>query len=532
MSSAAEVHEICDILRSDEAKSMSIDWLVQANHLLSQAYIEISERESPSPGVPGPGNYGASPKQLELQREFFTRKWRLIAAYGANRSGKTQALWGMCFCKHIRDFANDGDLYWCIAPDFTKLRQGPHKWLWQFLPRAMFGKRQFTAKLGFGTNPVLDLELPGNRGRCTVVFKTEEQDIISFESDSVTGVAWTEATREVILDALLPRVADQRGWILMDYVPYMGWHKFRLKLTSEPTWLTQNFCMADNGHNMPEGEIEYQRRSMPPDIAAVRIDGKDGAEFGAVYKEFLPDIHVVHPFQIPKYLHRDNPQIPVTPEDPDAMLVPRYRCYDWGYRNPSACLWAALLPAGFKMPDDAGEVWAGREIEYDTLVVYQELYGSELNIPKQAQMIKDLSEGDTYAGYGIICDPTVFNRSQFGEWEDAKSIGQLFAEHGVKMTPGKRTSGIGEQSMVSKVRLWFAHNRILFFGPPKDGRCSNAIREHQSWRYKENRDGNAPGNEPFEDKDNHTADALKYLVAEPLTFFQPEAHVDYTAPPE
>ena len=53
--------------------------------------------------------------------------------------------------------------------------------------------------------------------------------------------------------------------------------------------------------------------------------------------------------------------------------------------------------------------------------------------------------------------------------------------------------------------------------------CEWSIREHQAWMYKENSEGDVPGNEPFQDSNNHTCDALKELVAERLTYHQPKS---------
>ena len=464
--------------------------------------IERIEVPSDAPSVSG--NYGASPKQLEIRDVFWGEKRRpkMIAAAGANRSGKTVGIWGMCLCRYLRDHAKPGELFWCVAPDFTKLKQGPHKWLWEYLPRDMFKDRVYVESVGLGTNPILALDLPSG-GTATVVFKTEEQDLKSYESDSVTGVGWTEAAREALLDAMLARLVDTNGWMLLDFVPTEAWHTTRLKMkaVNNPLWHYYNFAMIDNGHNLPEGAIEEARSGMSARDAAVRIDGKEGSSFGVVYREFDPEKHVCSPFEFES--------------------IARYRCYDYGYRNPYACLWAALLPSGFHFPKGVGGCWAGCESDREILVVYREQYESERTIPQQASAIKSASGRERYRfNNRIIVDPSIYNRTQVGSSDKARSIAELMRDEGLRCRRGKRGKGQDMHAQVAKVRRWFEDDKILFFDT-----CENAIIEHQAWKYKENKDGIAPGQEPFEDKNDHTVDSLRYLLSENLTYEEPSYDV-------
>src|SRR5690606_35940498 len=125
--------------------------------------------------------------------------------------------------------------------------------------------------------------------------------------------------------------------------------------------------------------IEYMRTQMSAEEAAVRIDGKDGAAFGVVYKQFDPERHVLKPFDLP----------------PDA---PRWRAMDYGYRNPTAVLWVAVLPPDYVLPD-------GRVLPSGALVVYREMYVTERTVPQNAAEIIGLSAGESYVGLPII-DPT------------------------------------------------------------------------------------------------------------------------------
>lgn len=418
-----------------------------------------------------------------------------------HNSGKTVAVAGLCFCKHVRDVAKDGDVYWVIASSHETMRDIPHKSLWEFLPRHMFPKNvEYSPRLGFGMIPTLHMTLPEGRGKCEIWFKTEEQELRAFESSRVNGVWWTECKRDVIFDALQPRLVARRGWMLMDYVPVEGWHKFRIRIPAElgsKTIYHMRYSMHDNAHNLAPNAIPEAREQLTEREARVRIDGEDGSEFGIVYMEFDPRYHTCQPFQIPNEW-------------------PRYRCMDYGYRNPTAMLWAAICPSEFVVPESKD--WE-RPLHpnQERLIIYREFYNHGLTVPEIAGAIRKLS-GDEKYGYSVA-DPTMWNLTQTGG-PVATSIADEFAKHHLVLRQGARTQSMGEHARVAKVRHWFENDKIIIFDT-----CVNTIREHQSWRYKEDKDGKAPGNEAFVDSDNHTCDALKYLLAENLTYYKPGVRV-------
>jgi hypothetical protein len=452
---AQTIWALADLLDSPKAVQLPADELKHIEATLANHNIELIERPSVN------GSPGAGPKQLDLQRRFESGKYRGIFAWGANRSGKTAALWGMCFAKHLRDRAKHGDLYWCIAPDFTKLKQGPHRWLWEYLPRSMF-QRIWTESLGFGTNDVMALNLPNGRGRCTIVFKTEEQDLTSFEADSVHGIAWTEPTREAVFDAIQARLVDTRGFMLLDYVPTMAWHKFRLRLSANPLWFCQGFCMRDNAHNLPVGAIEEARAGMSDRDAAIRIDGQEGSGFGVVFREFDTRIHTVKPFPVPSDW-------------------PRWRGLDYGYTNPTAVLWMAVAP---------DETW----------YFYREHYQREWAVERHARAIIAMSAGESYEDR-LIVDPSIFNITQ----ANGSTIAGAYKKAGVPCVPAVPTNKHGEFASVELIRKRLEDRKLKIFTT-----CPNFIREMQSWRCREGRDKEAM--EVYEDKDNHTTDVARYLA--------------------
>ncbi len=501
MTIAESVWRGMDLLNSPDAiDGIGLGALQDTASALRWHRIEQYERPSID------GGPGATAKCLKFQREFEKHEYRIFCSAGANRSGKTITNAGLCFCKHIRDVAHNGNVFWVISQTSNTMRDIPQKMLWEFLPRSMFPDGiQYSPRMGFGLIPTLHLHLPHGRGRCEIRFMTEEQDLVIFESANVQGLMWTECTRELIFDALQPRLVDTRGWMLLDFVPVQAWHKFRLRIPAETgskLIYHQRFSMSDNAHNLAPGAIDELRQTITAREASVRIDGEDGAEFGVVYLAFEPKHHVCPPFEIPDHW-------------------PRYRCMDYGYRNPTACLWVVIIPDTQDWSELVPDLDRPLMPRQERAVIYREYYLTGQTVPSIAGTIRAMSGDEVYRNDGLItADPTMWNLTQV-TGKRATSLADEFAVSRLPLCKAARTQGIGEHAQVAKVRWWFEHDKIVMFNT-----CENSIREHESWRYKEDRDGHAPGNEPFVDADNHTCDAFRYLMnSETLTFHKPVASI-------
>lgn len=453
---------------------------------------------------------GSHPKQIEFQTKFLERlklphlHETVYSAWGANRSGKTVATWILCFCKFIRDHAEDGDLFWLIAPTIEKSKQGPHKWLWDGLPHDMFPPdRQYNEQRGFGDNHILELKLPGKRGRCTLVFKTEDQDISQYESDKVKGICWTEATREMILRPCLMRCSDKSGFILIDYLPTHAWHKERLQ--DNPDYYSMHFCMNDNAHNLPPGTLEKKRKELTKEEYQLSVEGKNRSGFGAVYKQFIavhePEGHLCRPFKIPDYW-------------------PIYICADWGYRNPHAFCFCAIAPN-------------------ETLYVFDEQYDSQMTIPQVADRVAEMllshRPTENSHGFGLITDlharkkwiqktlatPVIIDPATFAtRQEGTGSIANDFEDCGIPMQKGAYTHLLGEAAMVDRVRRRFENNKLIFFDT-----CKYTIRDHSSWRYKQKKDWSPDEKDRFQNENNHACDAIRYLVCFGPTHYRSKGEV-------
>ena len=467
--------------RQGAASAVIPGLLRSAQDIMDDMQIELFTIPSPRPGRPG--SPGASPTQLAVRQAFFSGKYRFIACAGANQSGKTIGTAG-CFCEFIRDYAKSGDIFWMIAQSSETIRDVPQRSIWDFLPRKMFPKdKTYDPKLGFGSIPTLKLKLPDRPGHCEIWFKTEEMELKKFESSRLRGVWWTECTREKIFDALQPRLLKFNGFMLMDYVPTESWHKTRLRLSTDSEIKWFKFMTKLNAHNMPSGAIEKMRARLTERDAKVRIDGEEGSWFGSVYREFERDKHVIKGFTIP--------------DD-----WPMWVGVDYGHRNPNAAVFCAVSPD-------------------EVLHVFDEDFRQGATVETNSESI--LAKIDSYGGMFrfedscALIDPSTFNKT-IPRGETQISIADLFMDEGLPVMRGIRTQTMTETAMVAKVQRWFEKGKIVFFD-----KCEESIREHESWKYKEDREGDSRKNEPFEDKDNHTCDVLKMIVGEDPVYYTGDA---------
>ena len=490
------IRKLAETLRACDKSKISAEEWNKIDALLDFHKIEAFEYPSHSPGdLRGKqyyGNKGASPKQLEIQQKFFTGQYRLIAAAGANRSGKTESTWRMCLCKHLRDVAKQGERYWLIAPNFGRAVDGPMRWLWEGLPREMFGDKVYNPSSGFGVHKRIALKLPDGRGECSVDFKTTDQGMSDYESVPIHGAAWTECDKEAVLDALIARTADYAGFLLLDYVPTEFWQRDRLKLAKNPKWLYYAFAMAENAHNLPEGEPAYQQSIMTPDEWAVRGLGKDRGSFGVVYHEYREEIHRIKPFRVP--------------DD-----WPRWRSLDYGGSAPTACVWGTIAPAGFKINGDESI-----PTDIDRLVIYREYYRPYGNVKLHAANVKSLSSGEKFAGQMLI-DPHAFDRSP----ANPMSVGQQYTLEGLSCRPWPRArKHWGEDAMVDKVKMMLVDRTLLIFDT-----CEWLNKEFQTWRYKVDNEGKPDPRDTYDNKNNHALDAMRGMACMRLSFTPREASV-------
>jgi len=419
---------------------------------------------------------GSNPKQIDALDAFLSGEFKVVALIGGNRSGKTIAIGGMCFARHLRDDAKKNTVYWCISPNAEKSVTGQQKELWETLPRWMFGDQSYDAKNGFGAQrPMIVLDKGGRN--IIVRFKTSEQyaaDPNSFESEKLAGVWFDESLPQSAYDALYARTIDLSGFILGSCIPNETWmhDEFMEAKPGSRIWC-KKIAMMDNPH-LPIAEIETAKSKWSEEEQQVRIYGNFRFLEGLVYKEFIkeyaPEGHLCKPFAIPKDW-------------------PRFRWLDWGNAHNTVCLWATVSPN-------------------ETIYVYREYVAKQKTVKEHAHKILEFSRGERFPQQTLI-DPACFNRNQ----ANMASIADEFAKHGLPCRPAVRTNSVGEWALVQRVKARLEAKSVL--GPLLQvfDTCEHLVWEFRHWKYKTNKDGKPLGSDAFEDKYNDALDALKYGIA-------------------
>jgi PBSX family phage terminase large subunit len=217
-----------------------------------------------------------------------------------------------------------------------------------------------------------------------------------------------------------------------------------------------HFELEDNPF-LPSDYVEQLKASTPPGMwYDRRIKGLWVAAEGLVYEHFDRETHVVEPFEIPA----------------DWKKV---RAIDLGYENPFVMLWGALDPDG-------------------RLYIYREHYKSKTLIRDHVDEIERKS-GDERYGF-TVSD------------HDAQERAELHSQ-GLRTRPAQKDVSIGIQKVAERlVEQGDGHPRLYIMR-----NCENTIRELQKYRWQPAAEDKPAKEEPMK-VDDHTADALRYMVME------------------
>lgn len=460
-----KLKQLRSLLASRDPSAFSEEDLRAAVRLVESFPIEVAESR-------------ASEKQLEFQRAFQNRrdesgrKVDIFVAMGANRSGKSIVTGWLCLAWYIRYRAVAGDVFWCISQNLDRSVGGQQRELWHALPRWMFGDQKWDEKIGFGQHRKVVLPT-SDGGRCTVEFRSADQDLSTFEQAKLRGVWIDERIPEALYDRLLPRIVDLDGFILYSDIPEQWWHVSRLRdAPPEAGVYWRKFTMFDNAHNLAEGAIETLRGRITSDEASMRIDGEFLISEGIVYKEFVDSRHIIDPFPVPAHW-------------------PRWRAIDYGSSAPTACAWFAMAPNG-------------------CIYIYREYYDRGHNVQYNAARIIAASGDEVYRK--TFMDPHAVDNPP-AIYGMAPTVAQQYAMAGIPSTGWPYVNVMGEEAMVQKVKFALENDRLKVFRT-----CTNVIREFHSWTYKLDKYGKPVPNGGYADGNNHLLDCIKGFIATNPTY--------------
>lgn len=335
--------------------------------------LEELHRENPirwvrPPGAATPRPFTYFPKQLEAFQEFCPAmldlppnydwvadfatgkiaKKKLFGFLAGNRAGKSEWATRLFISAAIgvnparmHELPQDprtwklgpARLIWAIMPTFDKSQEVQQKYVWDRLPRCLMKTGTvWNEKSGF-YGKVCPL-VNGSR----IVFKTAEQDLNTFEGDSVHLVWADEAMPLPYVQAALVRTTDTRGtviWTAWPSMPALQEVFIERRLSRDSPELSEaevgyvSAGMADN-LSLSADEIALQLKMVDPTERMGRIFGQFSFAEGLVYPEFQPRIHV----------RCDSVPCPMP------RTWTRYELIDPGWANPCAVNFCCIDPSG------------------------------------------------------------------------------------------------------------------------------------------------------------------------------------------
>ncbi len=189
---------------------------------------------------------------------------------------------------------------------------------------------------------------------------------------------------------------------------------------------------------------------------------------GLIWPEFREDTHMIQRFSIPKYW-------------------PRYVVMDYGFRNPTAILWAAVRPGT------------------NQIFIYDSHYQAEWRIHDHAPLIRHKCGNDVITNW--LADPSI-SKQGF----DGKTIAGEYERHGLHWEPANNDVGAG----INKVAEYLT--------PDESGKCriyifsdiphrEDFLKEMGGYVWKDVKVGSdkADPEAPVK-KNDHFMDVLRYLV--------------------
>ena len=188
---------------------------------------------------------------------------------------------------------------------------------------------------------------------------------------------------------------------------------------------------------------------------------------GLIWPEFKDDIHIIQRINLPK-------------------AWPRYVVMDYGYRNPTAILWAAVSPAG-------------------QIFIYDSHYQSEWRIEDHARVIRQKCGNDMITDW--LADPSIFKQGF-----DGNTIASEYSRHGIIWNPANNDVGAG----INRVGEYFSldeseKSRLYIFSSLPN--LEDFKKEIGGYVWKDVKAG-ARSNDPEAPvkKNDHLMDVLRYLV--------------------
>jgi len=297
----------------------------------------------------------------------------------------------------------------------------------------------------------------------TIEFKAFNQGRTLFQGRAIQSAHYDEQCLhdfQGIFNETQARLITKQGFLSWSMTPIIPQAMLEERIEQLPeTDEVFHFNLNDNrtsrGGFINDQRIDDMIAEWPEEVQATRIKGLFASFYGAVYKSFNRQVHVIKPFKIPT----------------DWTC---YRGIDFGFTNPFACVWVA--------------------VDHDAnCYVYREYYRAKTGIQEHILNIKARSGREVYAG--TYADP-----------ENAEDRNEL-RKAGIPTFSARKDIARGVEFIQSKLKIKDNGKPSLYIFKT----CPNTVRELAMYHYPKGTPSKDPADVPIA-KNNHAIDALRYAL--------------------
>ena len=339
------------------------------------------------------------------------------------------------------------------APDSNDSRRYVRPAVAQFLPAGT----KWRNREGSGE---AEARYTDDRGTATWIFKSVDQGRDGWQGFSARVVRFDEEPKDsaVVSEAMM-RVADQSGRLIFTMTPLFGWTALLERYIRDPAPDVGVYHLhgTDNPH-VPADALRAIYAKFGPHERAARERGEIVALEGRVYEDWRRDLHLIPAFAIP--------------DD-----WPRYVGVDFGTRNPTAVLWAAL------------------DERDDTLHVYRGRWWTQTPQERIARLVRGIMDDEP--------EP---------EWTVADAAGtaerMTWVQHDVPTLPSPKGVRAGISSVAERLHPDAEGRPHLVVHDTPD--LAPLVREIESYVWDTTRSKGDLPDRPLK-KNDHGLDALQYL---------------------
>jgi len=336
-------------------------------------------------------------------------------------------------------------IYWIVSPTYKQAKMIHWREMKKLIPAKWIAKTNET-ELSFILKNGSIIELKGAENPDTLR-GTKLKGLVIDEIASIRNWdwLWAEVLRATLTDYEAPAIfiSTPKGYNHF-------YELFQLGQKKDKQYKSWRFTSYENPY-IPAKEINQAKQELTEDTFAQEYLADFRKFTGLVYKEFVREIHVIEPFEIP-----------------DDWRI--YRGIDFGSTNPTACVWIAVdHDENFFIVSEHYE--AGQTIDYHAGRINSNQFSQRVEQtfadPSGAQWMAE------FAQRGVYITPA---RKETGQ--DTRGwvrIGIEKIREMLRVKPGHKVPILGEKySKVEGAPRFFVFNT-----------CENTIKEFETYRWKE-----------------------------------------------